>query len=85
MTTRGELKRILKSEVLDIHGVARLLGVSRSSVNVLLVRPSSEFPEPIYTSKGEGSARQHVRLWWREDIEIWLRNKPSNRMNGGAR
>jgi predicted DNA-binding transcriptional regulator AlpA len=69
MTSRAEASRLLKAEVLDIHGVAKFLGISRSSVNTLLVRPNSEFPAPIYESKGSG--RHPVRLWWRTDIQDW--------------
>ena len=69
MTSRAEAAKLLKMEVLDIHGVAKFLGISRSSVNTLIVRRSANFPKPIYESRG--SERHPVRLWWREDIEIW--------------
>lgn len=78
-----QLQRLLDREVLDIHGVAELLGIQRSSVNTLLVRDGSSFPESIYELRGKN--RHPLRLWWREDVEAWLRNRPSNRMNGGAR
>ena len=67
MTSRSEAARLLKAEVLDIHGVVRLLGISRSSVNTLIVRESAAFPRPVYESRG--SERHPVRLWWRADIE----------------
>lgn len=69
MTSRAEAAKLLKAEVLDIHGVAKLLGISRSSVNTLIVRPSADFPKPIYESRG--SERHPVRLWWRTDIQEW--------------
>jgi predicted DNA-binding transcriptional regulator AlpA len=77
MTSRSEAAKLLKTEVLDIHGVGKLLGVSRSSVNTLIVRESAAFPRPIYESRG--SERHPVRLWWREDIEKWSKNRPSSR------
>ena len=69
MTSRIEAAKLLKTEVLDIHAVARYLGISRSSVNTLIVRRSANFPKPIYESRG--SERHPVRLWWRVDIEQW--------------
>lgn len=77
MTSRSEAARLLKSEVLDIHGVARILGISRSSVNTLIVRLSADFPLPIYESRG--SERHPVRLWWKTDIEKWDETRSSNR------
>lgn len=81
MTSRAEAARLLKAEVLDIHGVAKLLGISRSSVNTLIVRDSANFPRPIYESRG--SDRHPVRLWWRVDIEEWERSRSSSRVKGG--
>ena len=83
MTSRSEAARLLKAEVLDIHGVARLLGISRSSVNTLIVRDSAAFPRPIYESRG--SARHPVRLWWREDIEKWEASRTSLKSRGVAK
>jgi predicted DNA-binding transcriptional regulator AlpA len=87
MASRSEairlLHRLLDGDVLDIHGVAELVQMRRSSVNTLLVREGSEFPDPIFELRGKN--RHPLRLWWREDVEAWLRNRPSNRMNGGAR
>lgn len=77
MTSRSQAARLLKTEVLDIHAVAKLLGISRSSVNTLIVRDSADFPKPIYESRG--SERHPVRLWWREDVENWSANRPSSR------
>jgi predicted DNA-binding transcriptional regulator AlpA len=83
MTSRSEAARLLKVEVLDIHGVARLLGISRSSVNTLMVRESAGFPRPIYESKG--SERHPVRLWWRAEIEEWDQKRSSRRDRGGVK
>jgi predicted DNA-binding transcriptional regulator AlpA len=83
MTSRSEAARLLKAEVLDIHGVGRLLGISRSSVNTLIVRESAGFPRPIYESKG--SERHPVRLWWRADIEEWDQKRSSRRDRGGVK
>lgn len=83
MTSRSEAARLLKSEVLDIHGVARQLGISRSSVNTLIVRESAEFPRPIYESRG--SERHPVRLWWRADIEEWESSRATARSRGGSK
>lgn len=81
MTSRSEAARLLKADVLDIHGVAKLLGISRSSVNTLIVRESAGFPTPIYESRG--SERHPVRLWWRADIDQWDRSRSNNRTKGG--
>lgn len=81
MTSRAEAARLLKAEVLDIHGVAKLLGISRSSVNTLIVRDSANFPRPIYESRG--SERHPVRLWWRVDIEEWEASRTSSKSRGG--
>jgi predicted DNA-binding transcriptional regulator AlpA len=83
MTSRSEAARLLKAEVLDIHGVARLLGISRSSVNTLIVRDSAAFPRPIYESRG--SERHPVRLWWRADIDQWDRSRSNNRAKGESK
>lgn len=83
MTSRSEAARLLKAEVLDIHGVAKLLGISRSSVNTLIVRESAEFPRPIYESRG--SERHPVRLWWRADIQEWEEFRLSSKTRGGKK
>jgi predicted DNA-binding transcriptional regulator AlpA len=82
MTSRSEAAKLLKTEVLDIHGVAKFLGVSRSSVNTLIVRESAEFPVPIYESRG--SERHPVRLWWRADIEEWETSRSTQKSKGGS-
>ncbi len=83
MTSRSEAAKLLKTEVLDIHGVGKLLGISRSSVNTLIVRDSADFPRPIYESRG--SERHPVRLWWREDIEEWELTRSSYKSKGGSK
>jgi predicted DNA-binding transcriptional regulator AlpA len=83
MTSRADAARLLKAEVLDIHGVAKLLGISRSSVNTLIVRDSAEFPRPIYESRG--SERHPVRLWWRADIEKWEASRTSLKSRGAEK
>jgi predicted DNA-binding transcriptional regulator AlpA len=83
MTSRSEAAKLLRAEVLDIHAVAKFLGISRSSVNTLIVRASAEFPTPIYESRG--SERHPIRLWWREDIEKWEAARTSQRSKGGAK
>lgn len=83
MTSRAEAARLLKTEVLDIHGVAKLLGISRSSVNTLIVRDSAEFPRPIYESRG--SERHPVRLWWRADVEQWDETRSNQKSKGGSK
>jgi predicted DNA-binding transcriptional regulator AlpA len=83
MTSRSEAAKLLKTEVLDIHGVGKILGVSRSSVNTLIVRESAAFPRPIYESRG--SERHPVRLWWRADIEEWERSRSSQKSKGATR
>jgi predicted DNA-binding transcriptional regulator AlpA len=83
MTSRNEAARLLKTEVLDIHGVGKLLGISRSSVNTLIVRESAAFPLPIYESRG--SERHPVRLWWKADIEAWELSRISQKSKKGAK
>jgi predicted DNA-binding transcriptional regulator AlpA len=83
MTSRSEAAKLLKSEVLDIHGVGKLLGISRSSVNTLIVRDSADFPRPIYESRG--SERHPVRLWWRADIEQWESSRTSLKSRGSSK
>jgi hypothetical protein len=83
MTSRNEAARLLKAEVLDIHGVGKLLGISRSSVNTLIVRESAAFPLPIYESRG--SERHPVRLWWRADIEKWEASRTSLKSKGESK
>lgn len=73
MVTRDELARALRKDILDIHGVAEVTGMSRSSINTLLTRPSSGFPDPIYETSGV--QRHPVRLWHRRDIEQWQRER----------
>ena len=75
--TERLLGRLLDKDVLDIHGVAQTLGISRSSVNTLIAREEKEFPAPLFESTGE--KRHPLRLWWREDIEKWSENRPSSR------
>ena len=83
MTSRSEAARLLKADVLDIHGVAKLLGISRSSVNTLIVRDSAAFPRPIYESRG--SERHPVRLWWRADIQEWEESRLPSKTSGGKK
>jgi predicted DNA-binding transcriptional regulator AlpA len=83
MTSRSEAAKLLKTEVLDIHGVGKLLGISRSSVNTLIVRDSADFPRPIYESRG--SERHPVRLWWRADIEQWESSRTSLKSRGSSK
>ena len=80
-TSRSEVERLLgrllDMDVLDIHGVARTLGISRSSVNTLIALEEKGFPAPIFQSSG--SKRHPLRLWWREDLEKWVEARPSSR------
>lgn len=75
MVSREEAAYLLAAEILDIHEVATLLGIKRSSVNTLRVRRAAKFPKPIYESAGEG--RHPVRLWWREDVVAWIERRPN--------
>lgn len=67
--SRKQISELLKKEIVDIHGVAEILGMSRSSVNVLLIRPSSKFPKPVYETSG--TRRRPVRLWLRQEVISW--------------
>ena len=75
--TERLLGRLLDKDVLDIHGVAQTLGISRSSVNTLIALEEKGFPAPLFESTGK--KRHPLRLWWREDIEKWSENRPSSR------
>lgn len=87
MASRSEairqLQKLFDGDVLDIHGVAELIEMRRSSVNTLLVRENSDFPTPIFELRGLN--RHPLRLWWREDIENWNRNRTSSRANFDTR
>ena len=87
MASRSEatrqLQKLFDREVLDIHGVAELIQMQRSSVNTLLVRESSDFPEPIFELRGK--KRHPLRLWWREDIERWNAQRISSRDSSSTR
>lgn len=80
MASRSETLRSLEKfftrDVLDIHGVAELLGMRRSSVNTLISQPSSRFPEPLYELRGKN--RHPLRLWWAADVEAWAAARPSS-------
>jgi predicted DNA-binding transcriptional regulator AlpA len=76
------LERLLDQDVLDIHGVAQTLGISRSSVNTLIALEEKGFPAPLFESTGE--RRHPLRLWWRQDIEKWSENRPSSRSSSAS-
>lgn len=78
-----QLQRLFDGDVLDIHGVAELIQMQRSSVNTLLVRESSDFPAPIFELRGK--KRHPLRLWWREDIERWNAQRTSSRESSKTR
>ena len=83
MASRSEatrqLQKLFDRDVLDIHGVAELLGMQRSSINTLISRKGRDFPAPMYEVRGK--RRHPLRLWWREDIETWKVNRERNREN----
>jgi predicted DNA-binding transcriptional regulator AlpA len=87
MASRSEairqLQKLFDGDVLDIHGVAELIQMRRSSVNTLIVRENSDFPEPIFELRGKN--RHPLRLWWREDVERWLSQRPSSRQSSNSR
>ena len=87
MASRSEairqLQKLFDGDVLDIHGVADLMQMRRSSVNTLLVRDDSDFPKPIVELRGLN--RHPLRLWWREDVENWLRQRSGSRQSTDGR
>jgi hypothetical protein len=87
MASRSEsvrqLQKLFQGDVLDIHGVAELVNMQRSSINTLLVRESSGFPEPIFELRGK--KRHPLRLWWREDVERWLSQRSSSRQTSNSK
>jgi predicted DNA-binding transcriptional regulator AlpA len=87
MASRSEairqLQKLFDGDVLDIHGVAELIQMRRSSVNTLIVRENSDFPEPIFELRGKN--RHPLRLWWREDVERWLSQRSSSRQSSSSR
>jgi predicted DNA-binding transcriptional regulator AlpA len=87
MASRSEairqLQKLFDGDVLDIHGVAELMKMRRSSVNTLIVRENSDFPEPIFELRGK--KRHPLRLWWREDVERWLSQRSSSRQTSNLK
>ena len=87
MASRTEVERLLgrllDKDVLDIHGVAELLGITRSSVNTLIAIQEKGFPAPIFESRGK--KRHPLRLWWRTDVEQWADNRPSSRSSAAVK
>ncbi len=81
MTSRSEtariLERLFEKDVLDIHGVADWLEISRSSVNTLISIPEKAFPAPIYELRGKN--RHPVRYWWKLDIENWKNSRSQSK------
>jgi hypothetical protein len=86
MASRSEalrqLQKLFDGDVLDIHGVAEIIQMRRSSVNTLLVRENSDFPNPIFELRGAN--RHPLRLWWREDVERWNSQRSITRQSNGA-
>ena len=86
MASRSEairqLQKLFDGDVLDIHGVAEIIQMRRSSVNTLLVRENSDFPSPIFELRGAN--RHPLRLWWREDIERWNSQRSSSKQTSSA-
>ena len=74
--TTQQLQKLFDRDVLGIHGVVDLLGMQRSSINTLIVRKGTGFPEPIFEVRGK--KRHPLRLWLREDIEIWKLNREND-------
>jgi predicted DNA-binding transcriptional regulator AlpA len=87
MASRSEairqLQKLFDGDVLDIHGVAELMQMRRSSVNTLIVRENSDFPEPIFELRGK--KRHPLRLWWREDVERWLAQRSSSKQTSNSK
>ncbi len=87
MASRTEVERLLgrllDKDVLDIHAVADLLGITRSSVNTLIAIEEKGFPAPIFESRGK--KRHPLRLWWRADIEKWSESRPSSRSSASVK
>jgi hypothetical protein len=87
MASRSEairqLQKLFDGDVLDIHGVAEIMQMRRSSVNTLIVRENSDFPEPIFELRGK--KRHPLRLWWREDVERWLSQRSSSRQTSNSK
>jgi hypothetical protein len=87
MASRSEairqLQKLFDGDVLDIHGVAELMQMRRSSVNTLIVRENSDFPEPIFELRGK--KRHPLRLWWREDVERWVSQRSSSRQTSNLK
>ena len=56
--------RDVSSDVLDVNGIARLLGVSRQRVYKLIERDDFPAPAAVLTAG---------RIWKREAVEQWAR------------
>lgn len=76
MRDRQELAQILREEVLNIWEVAEATGMAKSSIHTYLLRPTSDFPRPIYESSPtdlSGSSKRHpTRLWSKSEVDDWV-------------
>jgi predicted DNA-binding transcriptional regulator AlpA len=59
----------LERELLGLHEVAELMGVSTNTVSMRAARPGMNFPAPIVTLVA-------TRIWSREQIEEWMLGNP---------
>jgi predicted DNA-binding transcriptional regulator AlpA len=55
----------LERELLGLHEVAELMGVSTNTISMRAARPGMNFPAPIVTLVA-------TRIWSREQIEEWM-------------
>jgi predicted DNA-binding transcriptional regulator AlpA len=76
--TLRQLEKLFSSDVLDIHAVADLVGMQRSSINNLISRPEMEFPSPFFELRGKN--RHPLRLWWKADVETWISARSNSKV-----
>lgn len=71
---REEFRNAADRNLIEIKDVAKVLGVSVSSVHSLISRGSDGFPTPIFEKRG--TSRSAIRLWWKPDVETWAQGRP---------
>jgi predicted DNA-binding transcriptional regulator AlpA len=69
-------KKVDVDDLIDAREVAEMLGLS--SPRAVAVYASRGLPEPII-DRGPNTAK----LWLRQDIERWLKGRPSSRSSQG--
>jgi predicted DNA-binding transcriptional regulator AlpA len=67
---RDDLVALIQEELLDIRGVAELVGVSVHTIHTWLWRGERAFPKPVLERLV--ADRVSTRLWLKRDVAEWL-------------